>query len=60
MPSIDPVVLLLNLIKLHNNLCEVKEKSRNKVITALLEKECNHLFIIIDTIQTAFPFPDPD
>ena len=62
MPSVDPEVLLLNLVKLHNNLCSAKEKSRNKIITALLEKECNHLFNIITTIQRAFPcdeYPNP-
>jgi len=55
MPSINTIVLLNHLVKLHNNLCKVKEKSRNKIITALLEKECNRLFRIISTLQNVFP-----
>jgi hypothetical protein len=55
MPVIDPEVLLLHLVKLYNNLYEVQQKSRNKVITSLLEKECNHLLRIVETIELAFP-----
>ena len=55
MPVIDPEVLLVHLVRLYNNLYEVQQKSRNKVITSLLEKECNHLLRIIETIELAFP-----
>jgi len=58
MPLIDPEVLLVHLVRLYNNLYEVQQKSRNKVITSLLEKECNHLLRIIETIELAFPFDE--
>jgi len=55
MPLIDPEVLLVHLVRLYNNLYGVQQKSRNKIITALMEKECNHLLRIIETIEIAFP-----
>jgi hypothetical protein len=55
MPSVNVIVLLDQLVKLHNNLCEVKSKSKNQMITTLLEKECDRLFRIINTLQNVFP-----
>jgi len=51
MHSIDVGVLLKHLVKLHNHLCATKAKSRNKIITALLEKDCNHLYRLIATLS---------
>lgn len=58
MPLIKPDILLAHLVKLYNNLYGVQQKSRNKVITALMEKECAHLLRIIETIEIAFPIDD--
>jgi len=51
MLSVNVEVLLKHLVRLHNSLCATKAKSKNKIITALLEKDCNHLLRVITTLN---------